>query len=170
MVPESVDVAALVGELSDDQVAIDAAMNPDVAAGMGSGLKEAIAYAQAQDFGSLGFVAFDADPGQHADVRDIAQVLLDDTGLDTVIVRAPGNGAIVSDLYSRAEIEAAQQEFFATADYPAATKAFVDTITHDTVADQGIVVTLIATLVLGVVLTLSLVRRLGAPGRLAERA
>ena len=151
MVPESVDVAAFVGELSDDQVAIDAAMNPDVAAGMESGLKEAIAYAQAQDFGSLGFVAFDADPGQHADVRDIAQVLLDDTGLDTVIVRAPGNGAIVSDLYSRAEIEAAQQEFFAT-------------------ADQGIVVTLIATLVLGVVLTLSLVRRLGAPGRLAERA
>ena len=84
-----------------------------------------------QGRGSFGFVALDETPAQTADLRDIAQELLDTTNINTIIVRAPGSGAIVSDQYSRKTVELAQWDLLGNPDYVSAVDNYVASVSSD---------------------------------------
>ncbi len=94
--------------------------------GMEPALLDAVARAGAEGFGELGVVVLDDHPAQATDLRNLAQDLQLSTGLDTVIVRSPFSGAVVSDIHSRAELESAQYAFLGNPDVPGATHVFID--------------------------------------------
>ncbi|MEH0146137.1 DUF6676 family protein [Corynebacterium sp. Q4381] len=80
---------------------------------------------------ATGIVLLDHTPEHVPQLRDLAQDLANETGLDTVIVRTPHVAIGVSDTLSRAEVEegqramAAQQDPVAgLADFYAASSAF----------------------------------------------
>ena len=110
MIPSNVsteDLASVTAELERSRVGIIGQGSLDPA--WRGELIDAQSYAQSVTHGSLGFVAVDTTPQQPADLRDIAQVLQDTPGLDTVVVRAPHASGAVSQVYTRDAIEAAQQ-------------------------------------------------------------
>ncbi|NLZ58233.1 MAG: hypothetical protein GX898_08050 [Corynebacterium sp.] len=116
MIPENVDIDALARELEEDAVAMGQAageQHPTLEQELITVMDEAAE----GDFGSLGYVVLDSTPAVTADLRDIAQELLGATSLDTVVVRAPGSAAVVSDVHSRASLESAQREMLQTFDY-----------------------------------------------------
>lgn len=131
MIPADVDIDALAAGISATGVAMNVS---DPSPELTQALVEAITYAESKDFGTLGIAVLDHTPYITADLRDIAQAIHERTPeIDTIIVRAPTSGAIVSDIYSRAEIESAQWHFLANHDYPQATIALVDYIAADPV-------------------------------------
>lgn len=133
MIPEGVDIDGLSAQLAQGHVALE---RPDAA--LEEGLRAATEHAESTGFSSLGVAIVEHTPPQTADLRDIAQELMDTTGLDTVIVRAPGSGAVVSTVHSRAEIESAQAGFLQRWDYPEATVALVEHINADPVPEPAI--------------------------------
>lgn len=157
MIPENINIAELAAELEEDLVAMGAAtgeqyptLEPDligVATGAGEG-----------DFGSLGVVVLDETPAMSSDLRDIAQDLLDSTSLDTIVVRAPASGAVVSDVHSRAALEAGQHELLGTVDFVAGTESLVRSVTESGVSSiDWLQVSLIAGAVILVLLVASAV-------------
>ncbi|QGU07443.1 hypothetical protein COCCU_07550 [Corynebacterium occultum] len=143
MIPADIDLEDLAFQLQEDRVAIGG-VGQDYPIMEGE-LLETLAHADARGFGSTGIVVLDQTPVQAADQRDIAQELLNLTGVDTVIVRSPGSGAIVSDIHSRSDIESAQWHFLGNNDYVAATRELVDRMV-DTPEPSWILLSLLAIL------------------------
>lgn len=153
MIPADTDIADLSGQLADNRVAIGAVAEEYPT--MEGELAEVMGQAEAEGFGATGIALLDHTPEQPADLRDIAQELLMAGELDTVIVRAPASGAIVSDIHSRAEIESAQWRFLGDSDYVAATRTLIDEINSAGISWGG--VTALALLALLVVVVLAAV-------------
>lgn len=116
MIPENIDIAELAKELEDDAVAMGP-LTGERYPTLESDLADVIGDAADGEFGSLGYVVLDSTPVVTADIRDIAQELLNETSLDTIVVRAPDSGAVVSNIHSRASLESAQYEMLGTFDY-----------------------------------------------------
>ena len=130
MIPENYDTDELAAQLDNDGVALGVygEQHPSAEGEIIAILRDA----EHQGWGTFGFVALDDTPAQTADLRDIAQKLLDTTdGIDTVIVRAPGSGAIVSDQYSRKALELAQWDLLGNPDYVSATAGYVSAVGKD---------------------------------------
>lgn len=141
MIPADVDLEDLGAQLLEDQVAInfsDATLHDE--------LLSALEYAQHP----TGMVVLEHTPVVTADLRDIAGQLQRDTSLDTVIVRAPDSGAIVSQVYSRAQIESAQWHFLDNPDYPAATVTLLQDLEADTAAGVSFIAVFLAVVLLAV--------------------
>lgn len=151
MIPADIDVDGLAAQLTEDGVAIDQLGHHYPS--MEGELQQVLAEAGRSDFGSAGIVLLDHAPERSADQRDIAQDLLNLTNLDTVIVRSPGSGAIVSDVHTRAEIESAQWHFLGNSDYVAATRDLVGAINSAGVNWPMVTAVLLVTLVAAVALT-----------------
>ncbi|WP_034649718.1 DUF6676 family protein [Corynebacterium vitaeruminis] len=155
MIPANVDMGALSAQLDEGQVALQSDNE-----GLRQSLESSVSYAADHGFGSLGVAVLDQDPAVTADLRDIAQVLRSDTALDTVIVRSPGSGAIVSTTHSRAEIESAQWDFLANPDYAQATVGLVDHIEAKPVPGGELVALALVAIVLVVAATMVVVKRM----------
>lgn len=128
MIPADVDLDDLNRQLGEDAIAFGSFVPEGKAADLEPGLLDAAAHARDTDFGPLGLVILERTPPQTADMRDIAQELLMSTDLDTIIVRSPHSGAVVSDVHSRAELEMAQYPFLGNADVVGAAHRFVDDV------------------------------------------
>lgn len=128
MIPADVDLDDLTRQLDEDAVAFGVFVPGEKAADLEPGLLDAVARAEGTDFGSLGFVVLERTPPHTADIRDVAQELLMATDVDTVIVRAPHSGAVVSETHSRAALEVAQYPFLGNPDIVGATHRFVDDV------------------------------------------
>lgn len=162
MIPHDVDMESLARQLSEDGVAIGAV--GEEYPRMEGELHQVLEEASASGFGSTGMVLLDSTPEQAADQRDIAQDLLNAGELDTVIVRSPGSGAIVSDVHSRAEIESAQAHFLNNPDIVAATRSLVDHISAADVNWAGVTALLLAVVIIAAVLTwLSVRNKMSTP-------
>lgn len=116
MIPDNIDIDALARDLEDDAVAMGVAMREQHPA-MEEELSRIAEEAANGEFGTLGYVVLDSTPAVTADLRDIAQELVNTTSFDTVAVRSPGSGAVVSDIHTRASLEAAQHEMLGSPDY-----------------------------------------------------
>lgn len=156
MIPADIDLDDLAAQLSEDGVAIGQ-LGRDYPSMEGE-LQQVLTEAGNSDFGSAGIVLLDSAPARSADQRDIAQDLLGLTELDTVIVRSPGSGAVVSDIHTRAEIESAQWHFLGNSDYVAATRDLVGAINSSGINWTAITAILLAALAVAVVLTALSVR------------
>lgn len=128
MIPEGVDIDDLARQIDEDSVAFGSFVPAEKMGELEPGLIDAVSHADSSGFGSLGVVVLEHTPAHAPDLRDIAQDVLLATDVETVIVRAPGSGAIVSDAHSRAEIEAAQYPFLADGDVVGGVHRFVDDI------------------------------------------
>ncbi|MGZ7496683.1 Rv1476 family membrane protein [Corynebacterium sp. ZY180755] len=146
MIPADVDMGDLTKQLADDQVALESPNSQ-----LHGDLLSVVQDLSSSEFGTVGIAVLDETPQQTADLRDIAQVLLDESTLESVIVRAPSSGAIVSDVHSRADIESAQWDFLANPDYAEATRTLGDHILNNPVNDHLLSLLLIALTVVGVV-------------------
>lgn len=134
MIPENVDIDALSRDLERDAVAmgqVTGEQHPELEAS----LIETVGAVGEGDFGSLGYVVLDTTPPVTADLRDIAQELLDATSLETIVVRAPGSGAVVSEVHSRASLESAQHEMLQTFDYVEGASLLVRDVTESPVGN-----------------------------------
>lgn len=156
VIPANVDMGALTAQLEQGQVALQSENG-----GLRQSLESSVSYASDHGFGSLGIAVLDQDPAVTADLRDIAQVLRTDTALDTVIVRSPGSGAIVSTTHSRADIESAQWNFLANPDYAQATVGLVDHIEADPVPGGALVALALVAIVAALAATVVVVKRMG---------
>lgn len=97
MVPESVDMPALIAELATDGVAVASQFIDEDYEQL---LIDAV---RGHD---VGVAVVDVQPRLLPDLRDMAEDLHRESGVDTVLVNAPFEGvAIVSGSMSRAEIE-----------------------------------------------------------------
>lgn len=157
MIPTDVDLDDLARQLAEDGVAINRVGQDHPS--MEGELQQVLERAGQSEFGSAGIVVLDAAPQRSADQRDIAQDLLNISELDTVIVRSPGSGAIVSDVHTRAEIESAQWHFLGNGDYVAATRNLIDDINAAGVNWIAITVTLLAVVLAAAAATAWSVRR-----------
>lgn len=148
MIPADVDMGDLTKQLADDQVALESP-NPQLHGDLLSVVQDL----SSSEFGTVGIAVLDETPQQTADLRDIAQVLLDESTVESVIVRAPSSGAIVSDVHSRADIESAQWDFLTNPDYAEATRILGDHILNNPVNDHLLSLLLIVLTVVGVVVS-----------------
>jgi len=131
VIPEDVNINALTDELNADGVYIGSLA--DEYPEMESKLIEVTQKAKEQGIGDMHIAILDQTPAHTADLRDIAQELLNHTGADLVLVRNPMSGAVVSDDVSRATLEAAQYHFLADPDYVRASNFFVDYVSSTSV-------------------------------------
>ena len=131
MIPEDVNINALTDELNADGVYIGSLA--DEYPEMESKLIEVTQKAKEQGIGDMHIAILDQTPAHTADLRDIAQELLNHTCADLVLVRNPMSGAVVSDDVSRATLEAAQYHFLADPDYVRASNFFVDYVSSTSV-------------------------------------
>ncbi|KQB85569.1 DUF6676 family protein [Corynebacterium oculi] len=122
MIPDNIDLDAMRTQIADRGVAIHGKGSTDTA--YRDKLAAAIDAAEATGQGSFGIAVLDFTPTHTADLRDIAQEIHQGTELDTVIVRAPGSGATVSSVYSRDDIERAQDDFLSTTNYATAVREY----------------------------------------------
>lgn len=129
MIPENIDINELARELEEDAVAMGA-WTAEQYPTLESDLVGVTEGAATGEFGSLGYVVLDSTPPVTADLRDVAQELLDSTTFETVVVRGPGSGAVVSDVHSRASLEAAQHHMLGTTDYVEGASLFVRDVTE----------------------------------------
>lgn len=113
--PAGLDLPGLAAQLREDGVAFGdpAAVDP--------GLEADIAGALGQVRGGerVGVVVVDATPAGPAHLRDVAQDLQLETGLDTVIVRTPNLAIGVSEELTRAQVERGQAAMAVQPDYAA---------------------------------------------------
>lgn len=77
-----------------------------------------------EGFPQLGVVVVEGVDLHGAQLRDLAQDLNLETGIDTVVVRSPQAVAAVSDTLTRSEIEAGQEAMLAQPDYAAGLEDF----------------------------------------------
>lgn len=129
MTPADVDIDDLARQVDDDGVAHsawDASSHEAFSAELEPGLRDATAYSEQEDLGTLGVVVLDDAPAQTADLRDIAQDVLMSTDVDTIFVKAPGSGAMVSDVHSRSVIESGQPHLLGDPDLVGAIHRFID--------------------------------------------
>lgn len=128
MTLENIDVASLRDQVNVDGVAIGQLGQQYPL--LEQELIDAARYGSESGFGRTAFVILDHTPSGVATTRDVAQEILITTNFDTVIVRAPVSGAVVSHDYSRAAIESAQYDFLADPEIAAASRTFMDTLNH----------------------------------------
>ncbi|WP_230478273.1 MULTISPECIES: Rv1476 family membrane protein [Corynebacterium] len=85
----------------------------------------------------LAIAVVDQTPEHPADLRDLAQELLNRLSVDgevsTVAVRSPHTGAIVSKGHSRAELETVQHQFFSEPDYVVGVTQLAANLEHETI-------------------------------------
>ena len=94
---------------------------------------------------------------------------LDTTNINTIIVRAPGSGAIVSDQYSRKTVELAQWDLLGNPDYVSAVDNYVASVSSDSTPWGLVTVGLCLVIVAAVVCTfLSLTLRVRASEKSAR--
>lgn len=157
MIPENIDLKQLASELGDDAVTMGERTGNQFPT-LEKDLINVVTDAKESDFGSLGVVILDETPVMTSDLRDIAQELLIQTDLDTVVVRAPMSAAVVSDVHSRAALESGQHDLLGTTDYVLGTELLVQDVTESTVGNidwgqlliWGLVALAIAVVVAGV--------------------
>ena len=100
MIPADVDVDDIAAQLSADGVAFsnpELALDDDLQAHISTSLQP-----------GHGIAVVDVFPEKIPDLRDLAQTLQQQTGLDTVILQAPMKVSAVSNSYNRAALEAAE--------------------------------------------------------------
>ncbi|QGU02046.1 hypothetical protein CKALI_05885 [Corynebacterium kalinowskii] len=126
MTLENIDVASLREQINVDSVAIGdlGVTYPSLE----QELIDASRHGMDTGFGRTAFVVLDDAPTGIATTRDVAQELLNTTSFDTIIVRSPYSGAIVSHDYSRAAIESAQYDFLANPQIANGAREFMDTL------------------------------------------
>ena len=167
MIPEQYNIDELAAQLNDDSVVLGAYGREHP--GAEQDIATILANAENQGRGSFGFVALDETPAQTADLRDIAQELLDTTNINTIIVRAPGSGAIVSDQYSRKTVELAQWDLLGNPDYVSAVDNYVASVSSDSTPWGLVTVGLCLVIVAAVMCTfLSLTLRVRASEKSAR--
>ncbi|GAB3704301.1 DUF6676 family protein [Corynebacterium nasicanis] len=149
MIPEGVDIDDLASQLGEDSVAFSSTLPVERVGELEPGLIDAVAHAEQSGFGSLGVVVLEHTPAHVPDLRDIAQDLLLDSGLETVVVRTPDSGAIVSDLHSRGAIESAQYRYLGDPDVVGATFRLVDDLNGWSVNWPVVTVLILAVIVAG---------------------
>lgn len=157
MIPADVNIDDLARQLAEDGVAIGEI--GDVYPSMEGELQDVLQQAAGSEFGRAGIAILDDTPARSADQRDIAQDLLNAVDLDTVIVRSPGSGAIVSDIHSRADIETAQWRFLADSDYVTATRNLAEQVTATDTNWVAVTALMLAAVAVAVVVTALSVRR-----------
>lgn len=150
MIPAGIDTDDLARQIGEDAVAFGTQVPAGRVAELEPGLVDAVAHADASGFGSLGVVVLGETPPHAPDLRDVAQDLLLATDVDTVIVRAPESGAVVSDLHTRADIESAQYPFLGNPDVVGGVFGFIDGVNGSSVSWAS-AVTLIAIALVAVV-------------------
>ena len=102
---------SLAAQLRQDGIALGDVAGPQ------DQLRADLARALAEAPGEAGVVVLDATPLHGAQLRDLAQDLQIETGLDTVLIRTPHLAIGVSEDYTRAQIEHAQRAMVAEPDY-----------------------------------------------------
>lgn len=110
------EINDLVQQLAEDGVAMD---HQD--ATLHDELMSALEYAEHP----TGVVVIEDLPEAIPNIRDFAGELLKASEMDTIILRTPFAGSVVSDVYSRSEIESAERSFLGNEDYPEATAALL---------------------------------------------
>ncbi len=163
MIPAGIDTADLARQIGEDSVAFGAQVPTGRIAELEPGLLDAAAHADTSGFGSLGVVILGETPPHFPDLRDVAQDVLLATEVDTVIVRAPESGAVVSDLHTRADIEAAQYPFLGNPDVVGGVYGFIDDINGSSVNWISITALIALALATVVVFTVAGVRSGAAP-------
>lgn len=159
MIPADVDIDDLTRQLNEDSVAFAPLTPAERVADLEPGLLDAVSHAADSGFGSLGVAVLDHSPPHGPDVRDVAQELLLGTGLETVIVRTPHLGAVVSDVHSRAEIESAERPLLGDPDVVGGVHAFIDTVNGTSIPWGAVAVAALVVVALAVAATSALVAR-----------
>lgn len=147
MIPAEVDIADLTRQLDEDSVAFGPFMPAERVDVLEPGLIDAVAHADSSGFGSLGVVVLDFDTAHAPDVRDVAQDLLLASDLETVIVRTPGSGAIVSEVHTRADIESAQYRFLGNPDIVGGVFGFIDDVNATSISWISVAAVIVLTVV-----------------------
>ena len=114
----------LVSQLDSSSVAFGTD-NP-VNAELGAALERALADADTNSFDPAGMIVLEQTPPVIADLRDLAQDAVAETGLDTVLVRTPQVAVGVSDSLTRAQVERGERAMVAEPDYVDGVNAFTD--------------------------------------------
>ncbi|GAA4800640.1 hypothetical protein FRX94_00715 [Corynebacterium canis] len=132
MTPSEENLQRLAEDLKDDSVAVGqlGEQYPDLEGYLHEVVKEAAENGR----GDYAFVVLDEMPAVPTDMRNIAQELLNMTDVDTVVLRTPVYGTIVSNEHSRAEIEAAEIVIFQDNDYVASFRWLTETLGQDPVS------------------------------------
>ncbi|MCK7637020.1 DUF6676 family protein [Corynebacterium pygosceleis] len=157
MIPADIDLPDIADDLAGDGVSIGS-LDGEYP-GLADALSGVVEGARESGFGELRFVFLDSAPAVAADQRDIAQDLMDMSGAETLILRSPAGGAVVSDNHSRAAIESAQVHMFANPDLVAGTEMFIGDLDHVTVPWQGLNLGVGATVLVAVLVTVAALRR-----------
>ena len=113
-----IDVSPLVHQLREGNIALQVA-DEDLENHVASTLPE-----------NYGLVILEHTPSHIPDVRDLAQDLANETGIDTVIVRTPDIAIAVSNSLTRAQVEQGERAMVAQSDYGDGLRAFLSTSTQ----------------------------------------
>ncbi|OFT85871.1 DUF6676 family protein [Corynebacterium sp. HMSC29G08] len=113
-----IDVSSLIYQLREDNIALEVA---------NEGLEKDIAEALPENHG---VVVLEHTPPHIPNVRDLAQDLANETGIDTVIVRTPDVAIAVSSSLTRAQVEQGERAMVAQPDYGDGLRAFLSTSTQ----------------------------------------
>lgn len=113
-----IDVSSLIHQLREDNIALEVA---------NEGLEKHIADALPENHG---VVVLEHTPPHIPNVRDLAQDLANETGIDTVIVRTPDVAIAVSSSLTRAQVEQGERAMVAQPDYGDGLRAFLSTSTQ----------------------------------------
>lgn len=148
MIPDGVNLDDLALQLEEDSVAFGPFVPSGKVSDVEPGLIDAVTHAGEGDFGSLGVVVLEHTPAHAPDLRDVAQDLLLSTGMDTIIVRTPESGAVVSDVHSRAALEQAQYPLLGNPDLVGGVNAFVGEINGWTVSWTSVLAVILVVLAL----------------------
>lgn len=164
MTLENIDVAPLREQINVDAVAIG--QLGQTYPTLEQELIDATRHGVETGFGRAAFVILDDTPAGVATTRDVAQELLNTTDFDTIIVRSPHSGAIVSHDYSRAAIESAQYDYFANPQIAPASRQLMDTLHTQhypwSLINIAIAVVVLAAIAITAWLTLRQAKRLDA--------
>lgn len=151
MIPSDIDIVSMRDQINADGVAIGQlgiehpTLEPE--------LQNVAQYGLDTNFGRTAFVILDHTPPEAGATRDVAQELLNTTDFDTIIVRAPGSGAVVSHDFSRAALEAAQYDFLSNPEIAPAARQFIDTLNGPVFPWMWINIVIAALLGLAIVIT-----------------
>lgn len=146
MLPDGVDVEAIVKDVADDGVAIE---NPDLA-GLHDGLVAAIANAEAKGVEDLHVIVLARDHFPDTSLRDLA-TYVGRTEHGTILVMSPAMVSTHSDELSRYVLERGQ-DALPLYDPVAATNAFVGVVEGTDTDFTGITVSVILVTVVGAVI------------------